>query len=591
MPSEALATALQHHQAGRLDLAEPLYRQLLQADPDNGDALHLLGVLYAQRGDYALAVQYLRRAVAGSPDEANFHNSLGNAFKGQGNLDQAVTCYARALQLDPVFAEAHNNLGLAFKAQGRWDEAAACCRRALELNPNYVEAQSNLGAVLQEQEKLDEAAACYRRALELQPHWAEAHFNLGTVLQEQGSMEQAVESYRTALELNPRRLEAHNNLGNVLQQQGRLDEAAACYRRALQVAPNSIEALNNLGRVLKDQGKLHEAIACCRRAVEQDPDSAEAHNTLAYAYLTAGDFQQGWAEYEWRWKTGKAQAVPRRVCAAPRWDGSPLAGRTIFVWCEQGLGDTIQFIRYARLLKQQGATVLVEAPVRLHRLLGQCPWIDRLVEPSQHVPACDCHAPLMSLPRIFGSTLQSVPADVPYLFARESLVERWRAWLAGIPGRKIGIAWQGNRQYPGDRWRSIPLQMFAPLSAVEGVSLISLQKGDGAEQVAQLAGQFRVIVPEALDEASGPLMDAAAIMKSLDLVITSDTVVPHLAGALGVHVWVALGQNCDWRWLRGRDDSPWYPTMRLFRQEVRNQWPEVFDRMARELRVRWNHVG
>jgi len=581
---QALELALRHHQAGRFDLAEPLYRQVLLAVPEHPYALHLLGVLYAQQSQYELAKQYVSRAVAAHPAEATFHNSLGNVLKGQGRLVEAAACYQRALAMDPAMAEAHNNLGAVLKQQARLDEAAACCRQALQIWPDYADAHNNLGTVLQAQRKLDEAAACYRRALELDPHQAEFHYNLATVFSEQGRLEEAAAAYRQALQRNPRSLEALNNLGSVLLQQGNLDEAENCYQRALQYDPQCKETHNNLGNLRQQQGKPDEAIASYRRALELDPNSAEVHNNLAHCYLAAGDFARGWVEYRWRWRTQQALAGTARRSASRHWDGSPLEGKTILVSGEQGIGDTLQFVRYTRLLKQQGATVILEVQRVLHRLLEQVPWIDRIMEPQVQPPDSDYHVPLLSLPRVFGTTLQSVPAEVPYLFAKEELVRRWRGRLAEIQCLKIGIAWQGNRQYRDDSRRSVPLRAFAPIARVGGVHLVSLQKGDGLEQVGEVADQFTVTTFDGLDEDSGPLMDTAALMKGLDLVISSDTAVPHLAGALGVPVWLALAQPCDWRWLTVREDSPWYPTMRLFRQPARGQWCAVFDRLADEVR-------
>jgi hypothetical protein len=295
-----------------------------------------------------------------------------------------------------------------------------------------------------------------------------------------------------------------------------------------------------------------------------------------------GDFERGWEEYEWRWK--KAKVTPRDF-PQPLWDSSALEGRTILIHTEQGLGDTLQFIRYVPLVKQRGGTVIVECPASLGQLLASCAGIDRLIASGAPLPPFDVHAPLLSLPRIFGTTLANVPAEVPYLSADPALVEYWRSELSSVAGIKIGIAWQGNPRFPADCMRSIPLTHFTPLAQVDGVRLFSLQKGTGSAQLAAVASYLPVIdLADRLDETSGGFMDTAAVMKNLDLVVTSDTSIAHLAGALGVPVWVALALGGDWRFLVGREDSPWYPTMRLFRQTQMGDWDSVFERIAAELR-------
>ncbi|MBI3466815.1 MAG: glycosyltransferase, partial [Planctomycetes bacterium] len=371
--------------------------------------------------------------------------------------------------------------------------------------------------------------------------------------------------------------------------------------------PDYHEAHYNFGIALGQQGKLHESIARLEHALRVKPDYGDAHMSRAMAWLLQGKLDQGWQEYEWRWKCKNTKKPPFRQ---PLWDGSPLEGKAILLHVEQGLGDTIQFIRYAPVVKKLGGNVAVLCQRPLTRLLASCSSIDFLTCKPDEVPPVDLQAPLMSLPGIFRNTLQTIPADVPYLSADAGLVEHWRQKLgcpadpphkpdapardtagnpslalrAGVGPFRIGIAWQGNPKYLGDRLRSIPLVKFAPLAQVEGVCLISLQKGPGADQVRAVQDHFRVVDlgPE-VDEAAGPFMDTAAIITNLDLVITSDTAIPHLAGALGVPVWTALAYAPDWRFLLEREDSPWYPTMRLFRQKKLGDWDEVFDRIAQEL--------
>jgi hypothetical protein len=430
-------------------------------------------------------------------------------------------------------------------AQGQPDEAAASYRQALRLQPDYAEAHNNLGVALKRQARLDEAAACFRRALRHKPD-----------------------------------AEVLNNLGDTLREQGKPAKAVASLRQAVRLQPNHATARNNLGVALEKQGRLEEALACYQKALYLQPDYAQAHLNRSLLWLMAGRYEQGWPEYEWRWRLPGYALSP---CALPRWDGSPLGGRTILLRAEQGLGDTLQFVRYAALLKRQGATVLLECQGPLRTLLAGCPGIDRLVARGESPPA-DVQAPLLSLPALLGTTLASVPAPVPYLYADPGLVAHWAEQLRVMRGFKIGIAWQGSKAYLDDRGRSIPLAEFAPLAQERGVRLISLQKGLGAEQLRQVAGQFPVLdLGSRLDEA-GAFLDTAAALKSLDLVVACDTALGHLAGALAVPVWLALPYVPDWRWLLRRDDSPWYPTVRLFRQHRLGDWQGVFERMAAEVR-------
>ena len=574
---EALVLAIQHHQAGRLHAAEQIYRQILQAEPNQPDALHLLGVIAYQVGRHEAAVEYIGRAIGLKAGEAAFHNNLGEAYRALRRIPEAVACYRRALELKPDYAEAHNNLGIALKDQGKPDQAVACYRRALELRPDYAKTHSNLGVALWELGKLDEAVACYRRALELEPDQAEVHSNLGIALMDRGNLDEAVAACRRALELKPDLAEVHENFGAALHAQGKLDEAVACFRRALELKPDYAQAINNLGVALSDQGKLDDVVACYRRALELSPDYADAHVNQAIWSLLTGDFQRGWSEYEWRWKAKLSQ---QRDFSQALWQGQPLEGRTILLHAEQGLGDAIQFVRYAPLVKRQGGTVVVECPRPLVSLLRSCAGIDRLVGRGDELPPFDLQAPLLSLPGIFRTTLQDIPAAVPYLFADPGLAERWRRELGGMAGFKIGVAWQGNPKYRSDRDRSIPAACFEPLARCCGVQLLSLQKRWGIEQLQEVSGRFPVVdLGSRLDEASGAFMDTAAVMLNLDLVVTSDTAIAHLAGALGVPVWVAISFIPDWRWLLERSDSPWYPTMRLFRQDRRGDWQGVFRRI------------
>ncbi len=474
-------------------------------------------------------------------------------------------------------------LALAQQRHQAGDPATAerLCRQALQSDPNSPAAHFFLGRALQALGRNDEAAASYGESLRLNPASAAAHNNLGDVLNELGRPAEAEAALRQALRRKPDFPEAHNNLGIALGGQGRFDEAAACFREALRLRPDYALAHNNLGNALKAMGQAREALACFEQALRLRPDGAEFHKNRGTTLLLLGDWERGWPEYEWR---HRCKDEPPPAHPLPVWDGAPLAGRTILLSAERGLGDTIQFVRYAPLVKERGGTVLVECQAPLARLLAGCPGADRVLTAGGDVPiAADVYIPLLSLPAVFRTTPATVPARVPYLNTDAARADSWRRELAPLPGFKVGIVWQGNPRFPGDRWRSAPLAEFAPVAAVPRVRLFSLQKEEeGRRQLPPLADRFGItdLAPRLAD-----FVDTAAVMKSLDLVITTDTAAVHLAGALGVPVWMATSWAADWRWLLGREDSPWYPNLRLFRQPAWGDWASVFARMAAALRA------
>ena len=560
------------------------FQQALAVRPDDAKARHNLHRALREQGHFEELLASQRQTVGQRPDSAQAHNDLGLTLYEQSKLDESVAAFRQALTLQPDFAEAHNNLGLVRAAQGHHDEAIAAYRRAIACKPTFAEAHNNLGIALRQMGQPEAAVASCREAARLRPELPEAHNNLGSALEELGRYDEAIDTLHEALRLRPGFAKAHNNLGIAYWYKGRFDEAADSYRRAIELMPEMAEAHNNLGNVLRDQGRFDEALTSYRQAEELKPNYCDPHWNQSLVWLVQGDFERGWAEYEWRWQL---KNFKRRPCPQPLWDGSSLEGRTILLAAEQGLGDTLQFIRYAPLVRQRGATVLAEVQKPLRQLLAGLAGVDRLLVQGEATPDFETYAPLLSLPRLLGTTLANVPADVPYLQADESLVARWRAEIASLPGFKIGIAWQGSPQNRTDRGRSIPLECFKTLARVPEVTLISLQKGLGSEQTAAVADRFQVIdFGKRLDEASGPFMDTAAVMRHLDLVVTCDSALAHLAGALGVPVWIGLMLSPDWRWLLQRDDSPWYPTARLFRQTRVGDWHQVFERMAAALVAR-----
>jgi Tfp pilus assembly protein PilF len=429
---------------------------------------------------------------------------------------------------------------------GRLAEAVTLLESAVARDPSNTRFRGNLGSVYFTAGRLHEARELLAATVRDDPTHFEAFYNLGVTQAALGEFEQAESNYRICLRLNPEHRGAHNNLGNMLRELGRYDEALSHLDHALAV----------------------------------DPNSAQAHYNRALVWLSQGKLSEGWPEYEWRWRCPEFHPRHQQV---PAWNGSPLADATLLVHAEQGLGDTMQFIRYLPQVLERVPNTLVEVQPALVPLLRQSGYWG-LVPQGSAVPRLDVQLPIASLPRVLKTTLDTIPHDVPYLSASEELTTAWRAHFARQDSFKVGIAWQGNPNYREDRFRSIPLKQFAPCAAVPGVQLFSLQKGTGVEQITAVGSEFRVVdLGSNIDQLTAPFLDTAAIMKSLDLVITSDTAIAHLAGALAVPVWVALRHGPDWRWMASGQASPWYPTMRLFRQRALGDWPSVFGEMAREL--------
>ena len=571
----------------KLTEAAAHYREALRLRPTYAEALCNYGNVLRDQGDVAGAEGSFREALRLQPNFAAAHNNLGNVLASQRKYDEAMSCFEQAMRIAPNLANAYVNMGNTFNHLRRYHEAAAWCQRALQLDSRAVEAHNNLGIALLELGRAQEAETSLRNAVAIQPNLVEARVNLGNALKDQGRIEEAMECYERALQLQPGDADAHNNIGLLMDRRGSLDAAVSRYRRALELRPDYPAALTNLGNSLKEQGHFDEAQACFEQALRQRPDSADIHFNQALLLLLRGNFAQGWEEYSWRWQT---KLYPRYEFTQPHWDGADLNGRTLLVYSEQGLGDTVQFIRYFPMIKQRGGRVVFWCQPALMRLLNGFQGIDELVPRPAPVPAFDVQIPLLNVPRVFQTDLESIIAPVPYLQAEPDLVADWKLELdrLGIgDGCKVGIVWQGNPAHVSDRKRSIALCHFRALARVGGVRLISLQRGPGMDQLAGLAGDFVVHDLESrLGNDDDSLSNIAAIMKNLDLVIACDTLIAHLAGALGVPVWLALPRVPEWRWLLDREDSPWYPKMRLFRQPRLDDWDDVFQRMALELSAR-----
>jgi FkbM family methyltransferase len=434
--------------------------------------------------------------------------------------------------------------------------------------------------------RIAHAEQIYRQVLAAQPDHASAWCFLGIACHDQQRYDEAIAAYRNALALRPNFPSAHNNLGNTYRMLRRVDDAVAQFDQALALDPQYLLAYKNKGTTLCWEGRLEEAQATYEEAIRRGVADADIHKSLGILRLLRGDWEGGWPEYAWRWQTGEIR-LP--TLSAPLWDGSSLDGKTILLTPEQGLGDTVQFIRYAAWLKQRyDCRVLFQPPKVLRELLASCPGVDAWVERLDEAPPHDCFAPLIHVPGVLRHTPDDFPAPIPYLAADEARVAEWRQRLAGYRGVKVGLVWRGSPTHHADSMRSIPLVQWAALGRLAGVHWLSLQKGPAVGELSMLAGRLEVVdLGSSLDEGTGAFVETAAVLKNLDLLITCDTAIAHVAGALGVPVWLLLGYVPDWRWGRSGSSTVWYPTMELFRQKAVGEWGGVLEEVAQALERRW----
>ncbi|MDA8231378.1 MAG: tetratricopeptide repeat-containing glycosyltransferase family protein [Magnetospirillum sp.] len=564
---------------GLLPQAELVYRKLLADDPGQAGAAHALGNLLYERGAFSDAAEYYRQALGRRADYPEAAYNLGNALGGLGRWLDAAAAYDDAIRLNPDFAEARLNRAGTLHRLGRHGEAADECRRVIDLREDLPDAYNILGASLYSQGDFNAAVTALRQAIALCPDHALAHNNLGMALSSLGRFTEAAEAHRRALALDPDMASAYTNLARPLYQLGRIDEALAAASMATALAPKSPEAHNNLGTALYASERNAEAAAALETAIAMVPDLAGIHHHYGMVLLKLGRLAEGWAQYEWR---RRIENFCRQL-PGPQWRGEPLGGRTILLHTEQGLGDCLHFARYAPLVAAAGGRVVLWADEPLVRILRTLPGVAEVVPLETIPPTFDVHLPLMSLPHVFGTELHSIPADIPYLLPDAAAAKAWGDRLTALPGLKVGLVWAGGlRPYdPLANFRSLGPDGFASLASTPGVSFVSLQKGPRAEPAEAAPTGLRLT--DWMDEVSD-FADTAALIANLDLVITVDTAVAHLAGAMGKPVWVLLRFGGCWRWLESRDDSPWYPTARLFRQPALGQWEPVLLAVADELR-------
>jgi tetratricopeptide (TPR) repeat protein len=586
---------------GRLDEAMAAFRQALSLEPRYPEAHVNLAAALLAAGAHDEAEVCCQEALRSNPGFPAAYSNLAAVLLAEGRLDKAEAASREALRLQPGYPEAYHNLADALRRQGRSEEAIPYYREAVRLKPELADAYLGLGNVLLATGQPSEALEIYQELVRRKPGLPAAHYNLGLVLSRLDRAEEAAACYRQALHLDPDFEEAHTNLGQLLFAQNRFQEAEACYRQALRCRPDALRH-RNLAAALARQARFVEAEACCRQAFQ--PEDPETHRTLGNIYyaqrrleetaacyeaalrldpedagtrwnrsmllLLRGEFDEGWREYEWRWQRPDA---PVRKIPQPLWDGTPLAGRRILVYAEQGMGDTIQFVRYLPMVEQAGGRVIFQCHPPLVAMLEKRAGLGQVIGLNVPAPDCDVQAPLLSLPRIFHTTLDSIPAKVPYLAAEPARVEAWRTRLASLKGYRVGVAWTGSPRNSNNYERSLDPRQLTPLLRIPGIHWISLQKEHGETDL-----------PLHRLEGWEDVADTAAIMMNLDLVISVDTMVAHLAGALGRPVWTLLAVAADFRWLLDRLDSPWYSTMRLFRQGHPGEWEDVIRTVEEALR-------
>jgi tetratricopeptide (TPR) repeat protein len=561
-----------------LDAAERLCVELLEQQSASFDALYLLGAVKHAQGHLAAALDAISKALKANPRSSEALINHGMLLARLERRREALASFDRAIALRPQFAEAHNGRGCVLLDLGRPSDALACFAQALALQPDDAEALNNRGNALTALRRPAEAIADLTAALRLRPNHALAHYNTGNALAQLGRHADAVASYDRAIALAPGHAEAHCNRGMALQELGRTNAARDSFAAAIAHKPTLAAAHNGLGTTLRALGAYREALACFARAIELRPDLAEAHVNKGQTRLLLGELPAGWAPYERRWDMAEL-ASQRRVFAAPAWRGrEPIDGKTLLLHAEQGFGDTLQFVRYADVLAARGARIVIEVQPALERLLATT--YPQVIARGEPLPPFDYHCPMLSTPHTCATDLATIPAAVPYLAAPEADISDWAARVPRAGRLRVGLAWSGTAALKFGHDRSVPLAALAPLLAINGIQWISLQKEVREADRAALAAHPNLV---RCGDALADFAATAALIATVDLVISTDTAVAHLAGALGKPLWIMLARVPDFRWLLDRADSPWYPTARLFRQPASGDWTSVIANVRGEL--------
>lgn len=568
------------HRQGQLQKARSLYNEILLRRPEHEDALHLSGVVACQMQDYAKALVLIGKAIEIKPADPVFYSNLGGAQMSLRQWDAALISYDKALAIKPDYADAHSNRGSALRELNQLDAAMASYDKAIAIAPGFADAHYNRGNLLRLLGKQAMALESYDKAISIKPDFAEAYSNRGNALRELRRLDEALASYDKAIALRPDKAEAHSSRGTVLRELGLMESALASYGRAVAIDPNYAEAHSNRGLTLHELKRFEEALVCHERAIAIQPDFANAHWNKSLALLITGQWQDGWKSYEWRWKN-PTLGLKRRAFSQPVWTGSePVSGRTVLVQCEQGLGDSIQFCRYATLLASRGARVILEAPQPLMGLFMGLEGVSQLVLQGAPLPDFDYHCALMSLPLAFNTELASVPSSPRYLDVDPGKAAFWRNKLGPKTTPRVGLAWSGNESFKNDPQRSTVLSALLQHLPPD-FQYVSLQKEVRPVDRPTLAFNRNVLH---FGDELHDFTETAALCSLMDVVISSCTSVAHLSGALGQRTWVMLAHVPDWRWLLYRDDSPWYPSVTCYRQEVAGDWAGVFARLGADLK-------
>jgi tetratricopeptide (TPR) repeat protein len=584
---QAMQHALLACQRGEWAHAEHLCRLVLDVQADHYEALYVLGFIAGRAGRAQDAADLMARALSVNPASPDAHYNRGVALGELKRSSEALESYDRAIALKPDYADAHYNRGNALYELERHSEALRAYERALAIEPGYAEAHNNRGIVLNHLGSHADALESYEQAIALRPDYASAWNHRGVALLELNRLEEALASHDRAIAINPDYAEALNNRGNVLIDLDRAAEALPCLERAVALRPDYAEAWYNRGNALRELHRHAEAVASYERALALRPDYAAAHWNLADCCLLLGDFARGWEEYEWRWKLPQREQG-RRDFVQPLWRrGPPAEGKTVLLHSELGLGDTLLFCRYAGEVAKLGAKVVLEVQPSLLTLLADLEGVTELLPRGAPLPAFDSHRPLLSLPLAFETDLSSIPAVIPYVRSDRARVAAWQERLGPKAKPRAGLVWSGSAALKNDK-RSMALVEMLPLLANARAEWISLQKDVPAADMGLLASRAD------LHHVGNELNDfaaTAAVVELMDIIVTVDTSVANLAGAMGKPVWILLPFNPhDWRWMLDREDSPWYPTARLFRQPAPGDWAGVVRRVAEEFARRFDEL-
>jgi tetratricopeptide (TPR) repeat protein len=571
---------------GQLDQALAETLKAIELKPDHADAHINLGGILQEQGKLDQALAATLKAIELTPDHADAHMHLGGILQEQGKLDQALAANLKAIELKPDHADAYMHLGEVLQERGQLSQALASTLKAIELKPDHAVAHMKLGGILKEQGQLDQALAANLKAIELRPDLAEGYIYLGVTHKERKEINKAVAATRKAIELKPNHAIAHVYLGALLQEQGQLDQALALTLKAIELKSDHADTHIALGNIYRERDQIDEAIDAMHQAINLKPGYPEPHKNLSFLYLSKGDYSRGLKEFEWRLKTKRLSMTHARP-RCKQWDGRELETDTrLMVVSEQGLGDTLQFMRYCHTLRERGLDISFCAQTKLHGLIKASGIDPSPLTPKQGNSAIsDFWIPLLSVPLYLGVSPENPVSQKPYIKTNKSLIDKWRKTLETERKPIIGIHWQGNPEAEKTTlWgRSLPLEAFKSVADQKSLSLLSLQKGFGSEQFENCSFKERFVSCQHEVDQAWDFLETAAVVACCDLIITNDTGLAHLAGGLGKTTWLLLHAVPDWRWGLEGDKSFWYPTMRLFRQSKRDTWDEVMDYVTNEL--------